>query len=110
MNRFLKLFKPQRGLAADVRNITHFDTPLGQEVLTIYERSFPEAERDPVENIAASLNNSDLSTEVTHLRALVEQGVAARPERTASPRRHQHAADERRDARRLSNGPRRAVA
>src|SRR5262249_9844072 len=34
----------------------------------------PKAERDPVENIAASLNSSTPRTETTHLRALVEQG------------------------------------
>jgi GNAT superfamily N-acetyltransferase len=76
MNQLFQFFKPLRAPAADVRDITDLHTALGQQVLAIYERSFPEAERDPVENIAASLNPSDLGAEVTHLRALVEhEGV-----------------------------------
>jgi GNAT superfamily N-acetyltransferase len=65
----------QHAPTADICEMTDLDTPLGQQVLNIYERSFPEVERDPVENIAANLKNSDPDTEVTHLRALVEDGM-----------------------------------
>jgi GNAT superfamily N-acetyltransferase len=76
MNQLFKLFKPQRAPAADVRDITNLDTALGQQVLAIYAQAFPEAERDPVEAIAASLNPADPGTEVTHMRALVEHEAA----------------------------------
>jgi GNAT superfamily N-acetyltransferase len=73
MNHFFKLFNSRRAPVADVREVTDFHTTVGQQVIAIYEQSFPEAEREPVETIAANLNSSDLNTEVTHLRALVEQ-------------------------------------
>jgi GNAT superfamily N-acetyltransferase len=67
------LFNNQHTLTADIRSVTDLDTPVGQQVIRIYEQSFPDAERDPLEDIAASLRNADPDVEVTHLRALVEQ-------------------------------------
>lgn len=61
--------------SAEICDITELDAPIGQAVLDIYARSFPEAERDPIENITASLRNSNPDTEVIHLRAFVEQDV-----------------------------------
>ncbi len=75
MNPVFKLFKNQRNLPADIRLITDLDTPLGRQVINIYEQSFPEAERDPLEDIAASLRNADPNSEATRLRALIEQDV-----------------------------------
>lgn len=73
MNYFRRLFTPKHASTANIREVTDLDSDIGQQVVTIYEQSFPEAERDPVENIAASLNPSTDSAEITHLRALVEQ-------------------------------------
>jgi GNAT superfamily N-acetyltransferase len=73
MNPFLRLFNNQHTLSADIRSVTGLDTPLGQQVVRIYEQSFPEAERDPVEDITANLRNADPDMELTRLRALVEQ-------------------------------------
>ena len=53
MNPILDLFKSQHAPTADIRSITDLDTVLGQQVINIYEQSFPEAERDPLEDIAA---------------------------------------------------------
>ena len=76
MNQFFRLSKKQKTPIADVQDINDFHTSLGQQALAIYEQSFPEAERDPVENIAANLVHFDPRTEVPHLRALVEQDSA----------------------------------
>lgn len=73
MNRFLRLLKLKRAPTADIREVTDLQSDIGQQVIAIYEQSFPEAERDPVENIAASLKHSTDDNEVTHLRAFVEQ-------------------------------------
>jgi GNAT superfamily N-acetyltransferase len=73
MNPFLQLFNSQPASAADFRSITDLDTPLGQQVIRIYKQSFPEAERDPLDDIAANLRNADPDVELTRLRALIEQ-------------------------------------
>jgi GNAT superfamily N-acetyltransferase len=73
MDQLSRFFRLQRAPAADIRAIDDLDTPLGQEALAIYEQAFPETERDPVENIAASLKNSDPETAVSHFRALIDQ-------------------------------------
>lgn len=73
MNYLRQLFKPKSASTAKFREITDLDTDIGQQVVTIYEQSFPEAERDPVENIAASIHPSTGNAEITHLRALMEQ-------------------------------------
>jgi GNAT superfamily N-acetyltransferase len=73
MNHFLRLLKLKAASTADIREVTDLRSDIGQQVLAIYEQSFPEAERDPVENIAANLSRYTDDTEVTHLRALIEQ-------------------------------------
>ncbi len=75
MNPIMKLFTTQHALNTDIRTLTELDTPLGQQVLDIYEQSFPEAERDPVEDVAESLRNLTPNAEITHLRVLVEEEV-----------------------------------
>jgi GNAT superfamily N-acetyltransferase len=75
MDRLFSFFRRQRAPTADIRAIADFGTPLGREALAIYEQAFPEAERDPVEHIAASLKNADPNTEVSHFRVLVDQDV-----------------------------------
>ncbi|GIL11737.1 MAG: hypothetical protein BroJett038_04570 [Chloroflexota bacterium] len=73
MNPLFRFLKPRRLVNADIRDVSDLDTPLGREVLAIYEQAFPEVERDPVENIAASLKNPDPDTDMTRLRALAEE-------------------------------------
>jgi GNAT superfamily N-acetyltransferase len=73
----IRLFTKKQRPTVDIRDITDLYSPLGQEALKIYERSFPDAERDPVENIAASLYNPDPEKEVTRFRVLIEQDVVA---------------------------------
>jgi GNAT superfamily N-acetyltransferase len=75
MNQLARFFRLQRVPDADIREITDLDTPLGQEALAIYEQAFPEAERDSVEHIAATLQNGDTETAVSHFRALVDEGA-----------------------------------
>src|SRR5947207_883358 len=72
LSRFLRL---QRAPDTDIRAITDLDTLPGREALAIYEQAFPEAERDPVEHIAAALGNPDPETEVSHFRVLLDQGA-----------------------------------
>jgi GNAT superfamily N-acetyltransferase len=72
MNPIFKIFQTQQSPVADIRSITELDSRLGQQVINIYEQSFPEAERDPLEDIAASLRNADPDMELTRLRALIE--------------------------------------
>src|SRR5262249_16199180 len=43
--------------------------------LRIYEQSFPEAERESLQDMTAHLSNPSPDTEVTRLRALVDQNV-----------------------------------
>ncbi len=57
----------------DIREVTDLDSDLGRQVMAIYEASFPEEERDPVEEIAAELRESHPLV-MTHIRALVEGG------------------------------------
>src|SRR5262249_6545074 len=59
----------------DFRDIQGLDTTLGQQMLAIYEQAFPQAEREPIENIAASLKTSDPDSQVTRLRVLLDQGL-----------------------------------
>jgi GNAT superfamily N-acetyltransferase len=75
MNQLARYFRRQRPPEADIRDIVDLDTPLGQEALAIYEQAFPEAERDSVENIAASLKNTAPETDVSHFRVLLDQGA-----------------------------------
>lgn len=72
MNQIRQMFARYEVPDADIRDIRSLDTRFGQNVVAIYENAFPEEERDPVDEIAASLHGSD-DTEVVHLRALVEQ-------------------------------------
>jgi GNAT superfamily N-acetyltransferase len=73
MDTLSRFFRRQRVPDADLREITDLDTPLGHEALAIYEQAFPEAERDPVEHIAAALNSADPETAVSHFRILVDE-------------------------------------
>jgi ribosomal protein S18 acetylase RimI-like enzyme len=75
MDQLSRFFRLQRAPDADLREITNLDTPLGREALVIYEQAFPEAERDAVESIAASLQNSDPETAVSHFRVLVDENA-----------------------------------
>src|SRR5262245_25588555 len=75
MNQLARFFRLQWVPDADIRDITDLDTPLGREALAIYEQAFPEAERDSVEHIAATLQNDDPETAVSHFRALVDDGA-----------------------------------
>jgi GNAT superfamily N-acetyltransferase len=75
MNQLSRFFRLQRAPTADIRAIADLDAPLGREALVIYEQAFPEAERDSVENIAASLKNADPETNVSHFRVLVDEGA-----------------------------------
>ncbi|MBK9928118.1 MAG: GNAT family N-acetyltransferase [Anaerolineales bacterium] len=77
IDHFTQLFKTKPAPAADIREVTDLDSSLGRQALQIYERSFPEIERDPVENIATSLRNENPDKEVTHLRVLIEDDVVA---------------------------------
>jgi GNAT superfamily N-acetyltransferase len=77
MNRYFRWLKPLRQTAVDIRDVTDLHSIAGQQVVAIYEQSFPESERDPVENIAASLSTPAIGPEVTHLRALVENNIVA---------------------------------
>jgi len=75
MDQLSRFFRLQRVPAADIREMTDLDTPLGREALAIYEQAFPESERDSVEHIAAALKNVDPETAVSHFRALVDEGA-----------------------------------
>jgi GNAT superfamily N-acetyltransferase len=75
MHQLFRFFRLQRVPEADIRDIVDLDSPLGQEALAIYEQAFPEAERDSVENIAASLKNMAPETDVSHFRVLLDQGA-----------------------------------
>jgi len=77
MNPILRVLRLQRSPAADIREVSDLASDIGQQVIAIYEQSFPEEERDPVENIAASLHRSRGDTEVTHIRALIEKETVA---------------------------------
>jgi GNAT superfamily N-acetyltransferase len=74
MNKLLKLFTTQTSITADIRDITDLDTPLGQQVIQIYEQSFPEVERDPIDVIAQNLRNPNPDEEVNHIRAFIDDG------------------------------------
>jgi GNAT superfamily N-acetyltransferase len=74
MGLLARCFGAHGAAPADIRAIHELDTPLGREALAIYEQAFPEAERDAVANIAASLENANPAMEVAHFHALVEQG------------------------------------
>ncbi len=75
MNERRPADRPTGAPAADIRDVHDLDTPLGQEVLRIYEEAFPEAEREPVAEMAARLKKPDPASDVTHLRALVDRGT-----------------------------------
>jgi GNAT superfamily N-acetyltransferase len=60
-------------LVGDIRAITDLDTREGREALALYEQAFPEAERDPVAHIAASLKQADPEGAVSHFHVLLEQ-------------------------------------
>jgi GNAT superfamily N-acetyltransferase len=74
MTLLARRFGVHAATPADIRAIHDLDTPLGREALAIYEQAFPEAERDPAADIAASLANANPAVEVAHFHALVEQG------------------------------------
>ena len=65
MNSFLHSLKTQGMRIADIRDVTDLGTSLGQEMLTIYERSFSETKRDPIDQIA-------------RWRAIASNGLASR--------------------------------
>src|SRR5262245_20958160 len=73
MNYFSQFFKRNRSQKADAREVRDLHSALRQQVLAIYKESFPEAERDPIENIATSIAPSRDLADITHLRVLMEQ-------------------------------------
>jgi GNAT superfamily N-acetyltransferase len=75
MDQLSRFFGLQRAPDADIRSVDDLDIPLAREALAIYEQAFPEAERDPIEHIAAALKNADPETAVSHFRVLVDEGA-----------------------------------
>lgn len=73
MNLLQRLFKPKHASTANLCEVSNLQSNIGEQIIAIYEQSFPEAERDPVENIAASLSRSTDNAEIRHLRAFMDQ-------------------------------------
>lgn len=51
-----------------------FNSLHGQEAIAIYMQSFPEEERDPLEEIAADLHKPETPEAIHHFRIMVEDG------------------------------------